>query len=184
MALCIDWDFVSRREGGRRLRGYVPGTEEKSGVTVATGVDLGQRVEADIEALDIGRRLKETLKPYALKTRGEARWFLKENPLTLTEAEARQLDKAVGASILRTLIKNYDSAAAELGYDAYFIQTPKHDIIDDHRPLQRAGIRAILVMDFDYPHWDSTEDTLDKVSAESLAIVGNTAVRVVRVVDR
>ena len=75
-------------------------------------------------------------------------------------------------------------AAAELGYDSYFIQSPKYNIIDDHRPLQRAGIRAILVIDFDYPYWDSTEDTLDKISAESLAIVGNTAVHVVRVVDR
>jgi len=36
------------------------------------------------------------------------------------------------------------------------------------------------VIDFDYAAWHTTDDTLDKVSARSLAIVGGVAVALVR----
>jgi hypothetical protein len=32
----------------------------------------------------------------------------------------------------------------------------------------------VLVIDFDYPYWHTAQDTLDKVSAESLGAVGET----------
>jgi hypothetical protein len=35
-------------------------------------------------------------------------------------------------------------------------------------------------VDFDYPYWHTTEDTIDKVSGESLQIVGDVAVALVR----
>jgi Zn-dependent M28 family amino/carboxypeptidase len=47
-------------------------------------------------------------------------------------------------------------------------------MIDDHIPFIQAGIRAIDIIDFDYPYWHTTSDTLDKVSAESLKVVGET----------
>jgi len=49
-------------------------------------------------------------------------------------------------------------------------------IIDDHIPFIRKGIPAVDIIDFDYPYWHTTEDTLDKVSAESMMIVGNTLI--------
>ncbi len=70
--------------------------------------------------------------------------------------------------------------AADLGYERYFVPSVRHSLTDDHIPLQQAGIRAIDVIDFDYPYWHTTEDTIDKVSAESLQIVGNVAVALVR----
>ena len=42
------------------------------------------------------------------------------------------------------------------------------------------GIRAIDVVDFDYPSWHTPDDTIDKVSAQSLQIVGDVAVGLVR----
>ena len=57
---------------------------------------------------------------------------------------------------------------------------PKHTLIDDHLELQKAGIRAIDVVDFDYPAWHTPDDTIDKVSAASLQIVGDVAVALVR----
>lgn len=63
--------------------------------------------------------------------------------------------------------------AAELGYEQ-FIPSIRHHIIDDHTPFLEAGIPAIDIIDFDYPYWHTTEDTLDKVSAESLGAVGRT----------
>ena len=47
------------------------------------------------------------------------------------------------------------------------------DVIDDHTPLNKAGVPAIDLIDFDYPAWHTTEDTLDKISEESLQIVGS-----------
>lgn len=71
-------------------------------------------------------------------------------------------------------------AARDLGYRNVFVDTPRHTLIDDHLELQRAGIRAIDVVDFDYPSWHTPGDSLDKVSAQSLQIVGDVAVELVR----
>lgn len=76
------------------------------------------------------------------------------------------------------------TTAEELGYTAYFDRRAKHTLMDDHIPLQRAGISAIDVVDFDYgperAYWHTPADTIDKVSAESLKIVGDVAVAVIR----
>lgn len=64
--------------------------------------------------------------------------------------------------------------AAELGYADQFINEEKFNILDDHLPFLEMGIPAIDIIDFDYPYWHTADDTLDKVSAESLAAVGNT----------
>jgi hypothetical protein len=47
-------------------------------------------------------------------------------------------------------------------------------MIDDHTPFIEAGIPAIDIIDFDYPYWHTVQDTPDKVSAESLGVVGET----------
>jgi glutaminyl-peptide cyclotransferase len=43
---------------------------------------------------------------------------------------------------------------------------------DDHVPLIRAGVPAVLVIDPSYVYWHTVEDTPDKCSAESLEQVG------------
>jgi Zn-dependent M28 family amino/carboxypeptidase len=68
------------------------------------------------------------------------------------------------------------SIAKDLGY-SQFIPTYKYNMIDDHTPFLDAGIRAVDVIDFDYPYWHTTSDTLDKVSAESLKAVGDTMLK-------
>jgi glutaminyl-peptide cyclotransferase len=70
--------------------------------------------------------------------------------------------------------------AADLGYGRIFIPGVKPTLIDDHVALQKAGIHAIDVVDFDYPYWHTTEDTIDKVSAASLQVVGDVALALVR----
>ena len=70
--------------------------------------------------------------------------------------------------------------AKDLGYAGYFIASPRHTLIDDHLQLQKAGIRAIDVVDFNYAAWHTPDDTIDKVSAASLQIVGDVAVALVR----
>lgn len=62
--------------------------------------------------------------------------------------------------------------AHDLGYDDSFIMVENHAMLDDHTPFLEAGIPAVDIIDFDYPYWHTVEDTLDKVSAESLEHVG------------
>lgn len=52
-----------------------------------------------------------------------------------------------------------------------FIPFVKYYIVDDHISLIRYGIRSIDVIDFDYPYWDTSDDTVDKCSRESLDII-------------
>jgi len=52
-----------------------------------------------------------------------------------------------------------------------FIPVVKYYIIDDHMPLIKYGIRAIDIIDFDYPYWDKPDDTIDKCSKQSLDIM-------------
>jgi Zn-dependent M28 family amino/carboxypeptidase len=66
--------------------------------------------------------------------------------------------------------------AQTLGYSRYFINSPLNTgITDDHIPLLDAGIHAIDVIDFDYPPHHTPEDTMDKISARSLQVVGDVA---------
>jgi hypothetical protein len=48
-------------------------------------------------------------------------------------------------------------------------------MIDDHSPLNAIGVSTIDVIDFDYPWWHTAGDTMDKISAQSLQIVGSVA---------
>lgn len=52
-----------------------------------------------------------------------------------------------------------------------------HEIVDDHTPLNAIGIPTIDLIDFDFPVWHTPGDTMDKISAESLDIVGSVAAR-------
>ena len=64
--------------------------------------------------------------------------------------------------------------AQQLGYETSFIPQYKYSMEDDHTPFVEKGLRAVDLIDFDYPYWHTTQDTTDKVSAKSLSIVGKT----------
>ena len=65
------------------------------------------------------------------------------------------------------------STAAALGYKQ-FVPQLGYAMTDDHTAFLEKGYPAVDIIDFDYPPWHTTSDTLDKVSAESLAAVGTT----------
>lgn len=64
--------------------------------------------------------------------------------------------------------------AANLGYGEFFIPEFRHSILDDHTPFIENDITAIDIIDFDYPYWHTSQDTIDKLSPESLEIIGKT----------
>ncbi len=65
------------------------------------------------------------------------------------------------------------ATANQLGY-SQFIANEKFSMLDDHTPFLEKGIPAVDIIDFDYPYWHTTQDTPDKVSAQSLEAVGET----------
>jgi Zn-dependent M28 family amino/carboxypeptidase len=74
-------------------------------------------------------------------------------------------------------------AAKEKGYGQYFLDQ-SGAIEDDHVPFLKAGVPAVDLIDFDYgpknSFWHTDKDTLDKVSAHSLQVVGDVLMDVVR----
>jgi len=78
----------------------------------------------------------------------------------------------------RALTKLIWSTAAELGYQAYFVDESIAED-DDHKPFLDLRVPAVDVIDVDYPPWHKDEDTLDKISAQSLEIVGTVVLEVI-----
>jgi len=78
--------------------------------------------------------------------------------------------------------------ARQLGYSKYFLNQQGQAEYDDHVPFLTQGFHVIDVIDYDYgprdamhiDGWHHTlEDTPDKVSAHSLQVVGDVAVKLV-----
>jgi glutaminyl-peptide cyclotransferase len=63
------------------------------------------------------------------------------------------------------------SAARTAGLTA-FVDEDGPSLLDDHTPFLERGWPAVDIIDFSYPYWHTTEDTIDKLSAESLGQVG------------
>jgi Zn-dependent M28 family amino/carboxypeptidase len=65
----------------------------------------------------------------------------------------------------------------ELGYGKYFVDRPEGVGGDDHEPFLRAGIDSVDLIQLNgYPYWHKANDTLDKVSPQSMKIVGDVIV--------
>lgn len=63
-------------------------------------------------------------------------------------------------------------SARTLGYERHFLPTTTH-IEDDHLPFLEAGVPAVDLIDLEYPAWHTRGDTMDKIDAKSLQIVGD-----------
>jgi Zn-dependent M28 family amino/carboxypeptidase len=82
----------------------------------------------------------------------------------------------------RSLMGLVHQSAAELGYERHFLRR-RGAIEDDHVPFLRLGVNAVDLIDFEYgdgnEYWHTAEDTLDKLDAKSLEVVGRVVLRVV-----
>jgi glutaminyl-peptide cyclotransferase len=74
------------------------------------------------------------------------------------------------------------SAAKRLGYSQYFLSSSM-PVDDDHMPFVRRHVPSADIIDFDYPYWHTTEDTLDKCSPHSLAVVGHVFLETIKALD-
>lgn len=109
----IDFDFISKLEGGSRTDGYVPdATGSKSGVTVGIGFDLGARNESDLKSLGLPQELIDKLKPYLGMQGTAAAEYLRANPLTISKADASAINTANKSQMVNRLIGRYNSASS------------------------------------------------------------------------
>ena len=82
------------------------------------------------------------------------------------------------------VVRRVWQTAADMGYSKYFINSAGSPITDDHLPLLKAGLKIIDVIDIDYTakgqnFHHTMMDTMDKISAKSLQIVGDVAVKLI-----
>lgn len=107
----VDFSFIAELEGGCQLQGYVPAAGiSSSGVTIATGFDLGQRTEADLRKLGLSNDLVAKLKPYLGKIKQEAVAALAKQPLRITPEEGLTIDKCVKQNHLERLQLKYGAS--------------------------------------------------------------------------
>jgi len=63
----------------------------------------------------------------------------------------------------------------ELGHEKIFVDREEGVGGDDHEPFLNAGVDSVdLIQLTSYPYWHKADDTADKVSAESMKVVGET----------
>ena len=77
------------------------------------------------------------------------------------------------------------STAARIGSSNYFLPETWGSITDDHIPLQQKGIKAVdVIAEFGsgttFPYWHTIDDTVDKLSAETLKTVGDVMMALIR----
>lgn len=98
--------------------------------------------------------------------------------------EARILREGYGSIAAPAVVDRVWSVAGQMGYGHIFINESGTQLLDDHKSLIDVGIRAIDVIGWPYAAWHTPDDTIDKLSVETLEAVGNVAVAVLRQVDR
>ena len=78
-------------------------------------------------------------------------------------------------------------AATRLGYQSHFFARTL-PMEDDHLPFVKRGVPCIDLIDFNYGYnnvfWHSPQDTMDKLSPQSLKIVGQTMLESIRILDK
>ncbi len=134
MAIFISYisDFLNLDgvEGPRQTRGYIParpgnfyGRPDQdpsrytaigaSGVTIATGCDLGQTDIPTLEGYGLSSNLASKLSPYIGLKKARAINKLAERPLIISTEEAAEIDHCVHAGYLRRYVQPaYNRASA------------------------------------------------------------------------
>lgn len=143
----IDWKFISEQEGSQKLVGYIPSTPgftNQSGVTIATGFDIGQHSAPQLRNLFGSTPLFKKLSPYANLKQASARKALAQQPLNITAAEALQIDTAIKHRKTSILILKYDSAI-QIKRQRF----PKHNLLDfSQLPQEAATVIASVAFQY------------------------------------
>lgn len=121
----VDWDFIREREGFT-TKGYVPDPDNsQSGVTIASGFDLGQRQAHAIESMGLGHLVPIFAPYFGLKGR-EALKVLTARPLSISVADAEALTERAHARTLERLRADW---AGESHIPWFTLTTPQQTVL-------------------------------------------------------
>ncbi len=134
----INWTFIHENEGGSKTEAYLPlctahsivnkankscyGHEKdsvigKSGVTIASGFDLGQRNSHDLDSLKLPAHLNNALKPFLGLKKEDAKKAFDEyeekngHKLMITGVDAQLIDQKVKEKSVKVITKNFNAAS-------------------------------------------------------------------------
>jgi glutaminyl-peptide cyclotransferase len=68
------------------------------------------------------------------------------------------------------------AAAERVGVGQVFAGTGRTAIIDDHVPFRDAGVPAVDLIDWEYPHKNTVDDTFERLSERAIDATGETVV--------
>lgn len=194
------WDSrpVSDGPGSRQRDAAVPGANDGgSGVAILLGVaealkarpaevgvdllfvdgeDFGS-FDTDTDVLLGSRYFADHLPAPGYAPLFGVLWDMVGEPNAVFEQEA---NSAQGAP---EVVRRVWSTAQRLGYGAMFTNRAGLSITDDHVPLLARGLRIVDVIDLEYAWHHTPDDTADKVSAETLGMVGRVAMALIRDLD-
>jgi hypothetical protein len=115
----IDWDFIGKLEGKRKLKGYVPDAKNSdSGVTIATGFDLGARKLSDLAGLP--QDIIDVLTPYLGIKGAEA--AEKARNLKIDDSQAKVIDEFSHKESYDRLSSKWEAATG-----SSFSELPEHE---------------------------------------------------------
>jgi glutaminyl-peptide cyclotransferase len=87
----------------------------------------------------------------------------------------------------RDLDVDRDLSSAKYGDQSYFFQR-QQEVGDDHTPFMQRGVPCADVIDFNYGYqnafWHTPDDTMDKLSAKSLTILGDVFLETIRLLNQ
>jgi glutaminyl-peptide cyclotransferase len=99
----------------------------------------------------------------------------------------RDLDVDRDLSSTQWLLDLVGQAAAKFGDQSYFFQR-ENTVGDDHTPFMQRGVPCADIIDFNYGYqnafWHTPQDTMDKLSAKSLTIVGDVFLETVQLLNQ
>lgn len=113
----IDWAFIEQLEGYETV-GYVPRKADgvtpldQSGVTIASGFDLGQHDRNYLVRIGLPSYLVNILTPYMGRKKWNAVNYLNANPLRLSDSEAQTINRKVKPDKANEIIKTYNAASS------------------------------------------------------------------------
>lgn len=114
----ISIGYIKKDEGGTQLTATVPrakGGNDRSGVTIAAGFDIGQHSLGELRAFGFPKDLTDRLSPYVGLKGQDARDALAKKPLTITAPEAALINKTVLNSKLNAAAQAFDKARGGSG---------------------------------------------------------------------
>lgn len=110
--LSIDIAFLTEMQGKPISTGYVPDTPDpQQGVSVACGINLGLTTYQQLKNMNFSPILTGKLYPYLGRTGEDARNYLKEFPLRLSDNEVNIISNEILLLTIGNLVSLFNASA-------------------------------------------------------------------------